>query len=137
MKRLLLVGAALALVATTNVQAGPREDIVALLMAEASAEDAAFAGFSGERGQILFSSNFNTGKPETPSCTSCHSTSPQNMGETRAGKPIEPIAVSKTPERFTDPEKVEKWFRRNCRSVIGRECTALEKGDFITYMMSQ
>lgn len=137
MKRLLLLSAALAFVATTNVQAGPREDIVALLMAEATVEDAGFAGFSGERGQALFSATFTTGKPETPSCTSCHTTSPQNTGETRAGKPIEPIAVSKTPDRFTDPDKVEKWFRRNCRSVLGRECTALEKGDFITYMMSQ
>ena len=44
------------------------------------------------------------------------------------------MAVSVTPERFTDAAKVEKWFGRNCNTVLGRECTALEKGDFITYL---
>ncbi len=59
------------------------------------------------------------------------------MGETRAGKPIEPMAVSVTPDRYRDPKKVAKWFRRNCQSVLGRECTAPEKGDFLTLMISQ
>jgi hypothetical protein len=47
------------------------------------------------------------------------------------------MAVSKTPDRYTDPAKVEKWFQRNCQSVLGRECTAVEKGDFLTFMTSQ
>ena len=37
---------------------------------------------------------------------------------------------------FHDPKKVEKWFKRNCQWVPGRECTPKEKGDFITYMIS-
>ena len=41
------------------------------------------------------------------------------------------------PARFTDPEKVAKWFLRNCTSVLGRECTAIEKGDFLTFMSAQ
>ena len=44
------------------------------------------------------------------------------------------MAVSVSAERFTDPEKVAKWFTRNCNSVLGRECTAAEKGDVITYL---
>jgi hypothetical protein len=32
---------------------------------------------------------------------------------------------------------VEKWFTRTCQDVLGRACTAQEKGDFITYMMGQ
>ncbi len=90
-----------------------------------------------ERGKALFEAKPGSGKPETPSCTTCHGTSPLNAGETRAGKPIEPMAVSKTPERFTDLKKVSKWFRRNCNSVLGRECTPQEKGDFLTYMLSK
>jgi len=62
---------------------------------------------------------------------------PRKTGKTRTGKPIKPMALSKTPDRYSDPEKVEKWFRRNCRSVLGRECTPVEKGDFITFMISQ
>ena len=74
---------------------------------------------------------------DTPSCTSCHSTDPLNSGRTRAGKDIAPMALSKTPARYTDRKKVEKWFRRNCKSVLGRICTPLEKGDIITFMISQ
>ena len=59
------------------------------------------------------------------------------MGVTRAGKPIEPMAVSKTPNRYTDHRKVAKWFRRNCKSVLGRQCSPREKGDFLTFMINQ
>jgi hypothetical protein len=31
---------------------------------------------------------------------------------------------------------VEKWFKRNCNDVAGRACTALEKGDVLTYLLS-
>jgi hypothetical protein len=47
------------------------------------------------------------------------------------------MAVSTTPDRYTDAAKVAKWFRRNCKSVLGRECTAQEKGDFLAFMISQ
>ena len=48
-----------------------------------------------------------------------------------------PLAVSLSPTRFTDPETVAKWFARNCRGVLGRACTAQEKGDVLTYFISQ
>lgn len=105
--------------------------------ATAKTENAAFAGFSADRGKAFFLATSTTGKPDTPSCSTCHTTSPQKPGLTRAGKEIAPMAVSATPDRFTDPAKVEKWFGRNCESVLGRACTATEKGDFITFMLSQ
>ena len=40
--------------------------------AAAKASDAAFAGFSAERGRALHERSFTGGKPETPACTSCH-----------------------------------------------------------------
>lgn len=104
---------------------------------EAKAQDKKFKAFSADRGRILFSSRPATGKPDTPSCTSCHTNSPASVGQTRAGKEIAPMAVSKTPDRYIDMKKVEKWFRRNCKSVLGRVCTSLEKGDFLTFMSSQ
>lgn len=96
------------------------------------------AGAKGsiERGQTLFMSQHTGGKPDTPSCTTCHTTNLKGSGETRVGKTIDPMAVSANPERLTDPDFTAKWFRRNCKSVLGRECTAQEKADVIAYLMS-
>ncbi|MCC2112594.1 MAG: DUF1924 domain-containing protein [Hyphomicrobiales bacterium] len=113
--------------------AGPAQDAVI----RHYAGKAKTGGFSAARGKKLFLASPGAGKPETPSCTSCHTTSPANAGRTRAGKPIEPLALSRTPGRYSDLSKVEKWFGRNCRSVLGRECTSQEKGDFLTFMTGQ
>ncbi len=93
--------------------------------------------FSAERGKAFFLAKHTGGKPKINSCTVCHTQNPRANGRTRTGKVIKPMAVSVNPERFTDPRKVAKWFRRNCRTVLGRACTPQEKGDFITFMMSQ
>jgi hypothetical protein len=104
---------------------------------EAKTSDPGFSGFSAERGEHLFRTKFSTGKPDTPSCTTCHTTDPRKTGQTRAGKDIEPMAASVSPKRYTDQEKTEKWFGRNCNNVLGRDCTPAEKGDFITFMLGQ
>ena len=104
---------------------------------EAKASDPGFSRFSAERGEHLFRTNFSTGKPDTPSCTTCHTTDATKTGQTRAGKDIEPMAASANPKRYSDQAKTEKWFGRNCNNVLGRECTATEKGDFITFMLAQ
>ena len=52
----------------------------------------------------------------------------------QTGKTIRPLAVAANPERFTDPAKVEKWFGRNCKEVVGRACTPGEKANFVAYM---
>lgn len=114
-----------------------RNALLSALAAEAKAGDPAFSGFSAARGETLYASRFGGGKPETPSCTSCHSPDPAKPGQTRAGKDIDPMAVSVTPDRFTDPEKVAKWFGRNCTSVLGRPCTPVEKGDFLTFLIGR
>ena len=133
-------GLALVLLAglTVPVLAGAaRQPILDGYAADAKAADAAFAGFSAGRGETLFRTKFAAGDAETPACTSRHTDNPDGTGRTRAGKDIAPMAVSKTPDRYTDREKVEKWFGRNCKSVLGRECSALEKGDFITFMATK
>ncbi len=116
----------------TSATAGPRDDLLAQYAAAAKV-----AGFSAERGQDLHTLNAAGGKPNTPSCTTCHATNPREAGRTLSGKPIDATAVSVTPARYTDPAKVEKWFKRNCNEVLGRECTPQEKGDWLTYMISQ
>ena len=133
MKRLAtLVLAALFLTHPTWA-AGPRDAILETYAASAKAADAGFAGFDVARGKAFYEQQ-NTVSAEAPACASCHTGSPLKAGKTRAGKVIDAMAVSVTPDRFTDVEKVEKWFGRNCNTVLGRECSAVEKGDFITYL---
>ena len=36
---------------------------------------------------------------------------------------------------FTDTAKIEKWFKRNCKDVLERECSAAEKADVLSYLM--
>ena len=117
--------------------ATPRDDLLASYAAAAKAAAPSFSGFSAARGEKLQVGKFTGGKPETPSCTTCHGDNPRSAGRTPAGKAIEALAVSVTPTRYTDPAKVEKWFKRNCTEVLGRECTPLEKGDWLSYMISQ
>ena len=72
------------------------------------------------------------------SCTTCHTESPRNAGRhERTGKPIEPVAPSVNPHRLTDLLHVKKWLLRNCKSTLGRDCTAQEKGDVLTWLRDQ
>jgi hypothetical protein len=118
-------------------QAGVREDQLAQYASAAKAANPGFAGFSSERGKTLHTQNFTGGKPDTPACTSCHGKDPRGTGKTPTGKTIDAMAASVTPTRYTDPAKVEKWFKRNCTEVLGRVCTPLEKGDWLTFMLGQ
>lgn len=71
------------------------------------------------------------------SCSSCHGTPPTQEGKhASTGKRIAALAPGFNPERFTDPAKVEKWFRRNCNDVAGRECTPAEKADVLAWLMT-
>lgn len=117
--------------------ASPIDDQLAAYAAAARTANPSFAGFSAARGEKLHVTSFALGKPDTPACTSCHGPDPRAAGKTLTGKRIEPIALSVSPTRYADPAKVEKWFKRNCNEVLGRACTALEKGDWLTFVSSR
>lgn len=117
--------------------AGPREDQLDKYANAAKAANPAFSGFSATRGKTLHTQAFAGGKADTPACTSCHGNDTRAAGRNPAGKVIDPMALSAAPARYTDPAKVEKWFKRNCNEVLGRECTPLEKGDWLSFMISQ
>ena len=132
-----LFAASLALVISSTGSAGPREEQLDKYASVARAANPAFAGFSAARGKALHTQAFAGGKPDTPACTSCHGHDTRGPGRNPAGKTIEAMALSASPSRYTDSAKVEKWFKRNCNDVLGRECTPLEKGDWLTFMISQ
>lgn len=93
----------------------------------------AFAGFSVQRGTQFFKSTHGG----EWSCASCHTQDPRATGKhAKTGKEIRPLAPAADAQRFTNPAKVEKWFKRNCNDVLARECTPIEKGDVLTYLMS-
>lgn len=101
----------------------------------AQAED----NFSVEKGEALWSRNFPDPKSEQErSCATCHTTNLSHMGKhARTGKEIKPMAPSVNPKRLADARKVEKWFKRNCKWTLGRECTPQEKGDLLMFINSQ
>ena len=71
------------------------------------------------------------------SCASCHTATPTGAGRhASTGKAIAALAPAANGQRFTDPAKVEKWFRRNCNDVLGRECTIGEKADVLGWLAS-
>ncbi len=98
MRTMLILAAAIALLATASAEAGPREALLDNLATQAKAADPGFIGFSASRGETLTLTPFAQGKSETPACTTGHTSSPFTAGETRAGKPIDPMAVSVTPK---------------------------------------
>ena len=80
---------------------------------------------------------FNTKHGKEWSCASCHENPPNH--DTKhivTGKVIKPLSPNNNPDRFTDQAKVEKWFKRNCNDVLGRECTAQEKADVLAWLMA-
>lgn len=75
---------------------------------------------------------------EKRSCSQCHTEDLRRLGKHAVtGKVIEPLAPSANPKRLTDPEHIEKWFLRNCKWTMGRECTPQEKGDFLAMIRSK
>jgi hypothetical protein len=131
MKRILVACAGLA-ISSTPAHAEQPADFQAAFAAEARSAPA-FSGFSPARGAEFFAASHGGDW----SCASCHGEDPRAVGEhVVTGKRIEPLAPAANPERFTRPDKVEKWFKRNCNDVLGRPCTAQEKGDVLAWLMS-
>lgn len=85
------------------------------------------------RGQAFFTAKHG----KEWSCSTCHGDVPTQVGRhASTAKPIGALAPAFNAERFTDPTKVEKWFRRNCNDVVGRECGASEKADVMTWLLT-
>lgn len=114
-------------------QAETPQQIRQTYAAEAAAGQPGFIP-SARRGEAFFRQRFAV-SDKMPACSGCHTDNPLNAGQHAVtGKAIRPLAVAANGERFTDPVKVEKWFGRNCREVVGRTCTPAEKADFVAFM---
>lgn len=88
---------------------------------------------SVERGQRFFVAK----QGREWSCSTCHGAIPNTQGEhVETLKRIKPLAPGANQRRFTDEVKVEKWFKRNCEDVLGRECSAQQKADVIAWLLT-
>ncbi|MBK7902770.1 MAG: DUF1924 domain-containing protein [Proteobacteria bacterium] len=125
-----------ALIAATALVAVPAlADTPELLLRgyaeQARTTSASYAGPSPAAGRRLFHQ-----QPRDWSCATCHTDQPTATGRHAiTGKAIGPLAPSANPERFRNPAKVEKWFKRNCSDTLGRPCTSAEKADLIAFLL--
>lgn len=110
-------------------------------LARATTPDEQLAGYTAQAGAPAVPARgqqfFNTRHGGEWSCASCHGALPTQSGKhASTGKSIGALAPAFNPERFTDPAKTEKWFRRNCNDVASRECTAAEKADVLAWLLA-
>ena len=98
--------------------------------------DAGAGPFSAEAGERMWSKSYsNNSTPLQRSCSSCHTNDLSNAGaHVKTKKVIKPMSPVANLKRLTETKKIEKWFKRNCKWTLGRECTAQEKGDFLLYI---
>ncbi|MCW9023315.1 MAG: DUF1924 domain-containing protein [Gammaproteobacteria bacterium] len=116
---------------TQSVSASPAVDNLLKEYSKAGA-----GPFSAEAGQRHWTKAQSHDKsPTERSCSSCHTRDLNNAGKhAKTQKPIKPMAPAANSSRLTDTKKIEKWFKRNCKWTLGRECTSQEKGDFLLYI---
>lgn len=98
-----------------------------------AAANPGLAPFSASRGAAFYRST----QGGDWSCATCHTDNPAAAGSHAVtNKVIPPLAPAANAERFTRPDKIEKWFKRNCNDVAKRACTPQEKGDVIAWLLS-
>ena len=120
-----------------NTHAATPQAIMNGYLSLAKQENPAFKEFSASRGEQIYHATRAHSNGTQISCNTCHSHNPRGVGtHAKTRKEIQPLAPIANKERFSDPAKVEKWFKRNCQDVLERACTAQEKGDFIAYLSS-
>ena len=133
MKSTLLAPAALACLLAVSLLPAARAATPAELLAGYVKQAGAPA--SAERGKTLFAKKFDNDFDWT--CTTCHGADPLKAGKHAvSGKVIAPLAPAANPARFSNLTQVEFHFRLNCKDVVGRECSAGEKADVMSWLLS-
>jgi len=125
----------------------------------AKREDPAFAGFSAEHGHELYLQKRVLPVVGAINCASCHMADPREeiiahrskvlcrqchvINDAEHPHPkdaklrkIAPLAPSANPKRLTNFDHVESFLKPNCEMVFGRVCTAKEKGDVLSWIIS-
>ena len=118
----------------------PLSSLAAVVDEQQASYRASGAGpFSAQAGKQLWQQKVVSARDGRPrSCTTCHGSDLRSSGKhARTGKAIEPLSPAVNSERLSSAKKIRKWFKRNCKWTWGRECTAQEKGDLLSFIQSQ
>ena len=104
----------------------------------AKSVNADFAGPSATEGKLFFNRKIKTAAGKAQACASCHTANPADEGKHAVtGRAIRPLSPAVNFKRFSDIYKVEEQFTEHCNDIIGNDCTAAEKTNFITYLMTE
>ena len=148
-----------ALLALCAAHAETLEQLLERYAAQAKAEDPSFSGFSAERGEAFYKAPHVMKGVGIWSCASCHLKDPRYMvlahrtdipcrschvindwehPDPKHAKKrcIEPFAPSANPHRLDDPQRIETFLKLNCMLLLKHECSAREKGDVLTWLLS-
>ena len=127
-RKLILCG----LLTASTAQADAVDDLLAGYRSQGA------SAFSAAKGEAFWRREFPSSDGAKRACTSCHGSDPSQPGRHAVtSKAIDPMAPSLTPKRLTERGKVEKWFKRNCKWTVGRECNPQEKGDILSFLRNQ
>lgn len=98
----------------------------------------AFTTPSITEGKMFFNRKFKATNGKEVACASCHTSNPANSGKhIVTGKTIAPLSPVANSKRFNDLEKVEDKFTEHCNDILGADCTAAEKANFIAYLLTE
>lgn len=90
---------------------------------------------NAENGDALWQKEFKSKDGSMRSCVTCHGTDMKVAGKhAKSMKIIEAMSPSVNKKRYTKVKKVKKWFKRNCKWTLGRECSAQEKCDYLMFL---
>lgn len=91
---------------------------------------------NAEQGKLMWQKTFKSKNGiKDRSCASCHTKDLSASGKhVKTHKTIKPMSPSVNPQRLSKIKKVEKWFKRNCKWTLNRECSSQEKADFLVYI---
>lgn len=149
----------MALLSACVARADTPAQILQSYEAQARAEDPAFSGFSSERGEAFYNERHVVKGVGMWSCASCHLKDPRYLvlahrtdipcrachvindwehPDPKHAKKrcIEPFAPSANAKRLQDAQRAETFLKVNCLLLLKRECTAREKGDVVSWMLS-
>jgi mono/diheme cytochrome c family protein len=146
MKTIHLALSAMLSLAATNVYADTvtAQKLADKYAAAAKKADSSYAGLSVDEGKAFFNREViqfkgdvnNPGK--AIACASCHTANPADTGKhIVTGKSIKPLSPAVNAKRFSSVKNVEKKFTEHCNEVVGSDCTAQEKGDYIAYLLTE
>jgi len=140
MKKTNLLLAALLSLATFSAQASiaNAEKMIMIYSTQAKAANAEYTGPTVADGKAFFNRKIKLGNGKETACASCHTANPADNGKNIVTKKtIQPLSPAVNPKRFANFEKVEAKFTQHCTDIIGSDCTAAEKANYITYVLTE